>query len=469
MLDTVCEKEIKKIKGDFRSLKLYDCTTNNLIDVFEKNPYMEDKLNRVNNKLGQISQKDRVILVGDFESTECLRKHSVLAKFNLIKILNNIVSEETIQNNVIIKLKKSDFLDSDVIVISEFKYQNAILKLFDELKLNKKIIVLYDKEDQSPFFCAYNNYSPEFDYLEVTELKSKYTYNEAVLEIEKKLAEVNENSDYFVTSIFRKKVDDSSYSKFYEINKEYNNKVSIIIQGPICYKDNFTYETIKLYKKIYNQSNIILSTWKNEELNYKFEEFKKLDIDIVLSDVPEFGGYFNDIYQLKSTYEGLKLAVDKDVKYAIKTRTDFRFCSPMNFILLIKLIERYSIGDNNRNQNNRLVIFPPFFKPYYISDFFMFGELNDMLKFWSTEIPFLKEDEERSAEIKYCKRFEDYVGVKQIDSVEEYIELICDNYIVVDNSMLDYIWFKYNHIENSRVNMYDKLNYTFWLANQKMF
>ena len=71
----------------------------------------------------------------------------------------------------------------------------------------------------------------------------------------------NEDKDYFL-HITRKKF--FHKNRFNQKNKKNDkNKISIIIQGPIIRKNNFTLNTIDLYLENCS-SQIILSTWENE-------------------------------------------------------------------------------------------------------------------------------------------------------------------------------------------------------------
>ena len=45
-------------------------------------------------------------------------------------------------------------------------------------------------------------------------------------------------------------------------------KIAIVMQGPILKEDDFTFETLKLYSKIFSQHHIIFSTWEDEELSH---------------------------------------------------------------------------------------------------------------------------------------------------------------------------------------------------------
>ena len=46
-----------------------------------------------------------------------------------------------------------------------------------------------------------------------------------------------------------------------------NEKIAIIIQGPIKEKFNFLKNTLDIYKKIFKNSLIIISTWENENID----------------------------------------------------------------------------------------------------------------------------------------------------------------------------------------------------------
>ncbi len=119
------------------------------------------------------------------------------------------------------------------------------------------------------------------------------------------LCRLCKEKEYIFTYHVRpKKADD------YEIDRVdlmLDKKVCIILQGNICYKYNFTYETIKLYKKMYPNSIIILSTWNNEKKEL-VNEIKELGVYVIESELPTNNGHSNINYQLKSTIEAIKFA-----------------------------------------------------------------------------------------------------------------------------------------------------------------
>ena len=96
-----------------------------------------------------------------------------------------------------------------------------------------------------------------------------------------------------LASSFFKTTDKKNYTSFFKRPKkakDYNinstdasisSKIAIIIQGPVLDNSNFIYETIKIYKKTFPKSLIILSTWDDEI--EKLKEIKKLQIKLILS------------------------------------------------------------------------------------------------------------------------------------------------------------------------------------------
>ena len=64
---------------------------------------------------------------------------------------------------------------------------------------------------------------------------------------------------------------------------EISEKFAVIIQGPIQENNEFLKQTIKIYKKIFKNSLIIVSTWESEDKQV-IEELKSENIHIILTD-----------------------------------------------------------------------------------------------------------------------------------------------------------------------------------------
>ena len=124
------------------------------------------------------------------------------------------------------------------------------------------------------------------------------------------------DTTYYYTFNYRDKF-------FKERNCKIQNKISIIIQGPILRKDNFTINTINLYLK-HCKSTIILSTWKDNLSKKEILRLKKKGVKIIINELPNLAGPGNINFQLKTTSEALKLSAKLGNKFSIKTRTDCR-------------------------------------------------------------------------------------------------------------------------------------------------
>ena len=182
----------------------------------------------------------------------------------------------------------------------------------------------------------------------------------------------------------------------------------IVIQGPIVKENDFTLETCKIYKKIFNNSEtIILSTWDTEDKKY-LKNFEAIGVKVLLSKAPDFAGRANLNYQILSTMKGLEEGEKLGCEYAIKTRTDQRFYSTNLSRDLFNLLKIYPPSPNY-NMHSRLVAlsFNSFKYRYYgISDMFLFGNTQDMLKYWNSPLD--------------TKKYEEYKTIKQKDLWQQY-------------------------------------------------
>lgn len=238
----------------------------------------------------------------------------------------------------------------------------------------------------------------------------------------------------------------------FEIDKVKNESVAIIIQGNICYDNNFTVETIKLYKKLYPKCLIVLSTWDNENLKI-INDIKKLGVCVVESSIPNVSGHGNLNYQLISTMAGVKIAKEKNVQYILKTRTDQRLCSSMNITYMLNLLKLFPlklpldcIGRivvcSNGTFSNRL---------YNVSDMVLFGRTLDIANYFSapldnrSRIDYSQEDfinysRNRPGEIYIATHYIESLGfnLKWTKSDSDYY--LKELFIVVDSEALDWVW-----------------------------
>lgn len=254
----------------------------------------------------------------------------------------------------------------------------------------------------------------------------------------------------------------------------------IVIQGPIVKENDFTLETCKIYKKIFNNSEtIILSTWDTEDKKY-LKNFEAIGVKVLLSKAPDFAGRTNLNYQILSTMKGLKEGEKLGCEYAIKTRTDQRFYSTNLSRDLFNLLKIYPPSPNY-NMHSRLVAlsFNSFKYRYYgISDMFLFGNTQDMLKYWNSPLDTKKYEEYKTIKQKdlwqqYCS--ETYIALhflKNIGVTPEYTlkhtwKIYKDLFIFIDKEILDMYWPKYTNLNSRwrlfRPNMLEEMRHSDWL------
>lgn len=250
----------------------------------------------------------------------------------------------------------------------------------------------------------------------------------------------------------------------------------IVIQGPIVKENDFTLETCKIYKKIFNNSEtIILSTWDTEDKKY-LKNFEAIGVKVLLSKAPDFAGRANLNYQILSTMKGLKEGEKLGCEYAIKTRTDQRFYSTNLSRDLFNLLKIYPPSPNY-NMHSRLVAlsFNSFKYRYYgISDMFLFGNTQDMLKYWNSPLDTkYKTIKQKDLWQQYCS--ETYIALhflKNIGVTPEYTlkhtwKIYKDLFIFIDKEILDMYWPKYTNLNSRwrlfRPNMLEEMRHSDWL------
>lgn len=248
---------------------------------------------------------------------------------------------------------------------------------------------------------------------------------------------------------------------------EKQDELAIVIQGPIINKDEFTVESINLYKKIFPDALIILSTWQNSNKN-TLDHIDSLGIKVLLNEKPSDPGFFNVNMQLITTLEGIKYAKAYGSKYILKTRTDQRihrhdlFCFFKNLQRLFPPIDGWQL--------QRLII-SSFgtckYRLYGVTDFFMFGCVEDMIKYWSAP-PFsigigrISSECDSSDKIPIVSGVpvagEIYIMVNYLIRINQKLEWTLDHYwkmlkqyfIVIDGIAIDIYWNKYFRMNEYR-------------------
>lgn len=165
---------------------------------------------------------------------------------------------------------------------------------------------------------------------------------------------------------------------------------AIILQGLVEMRDEFTFETIKLYKKLFPGSIIIVSTWDYTDLSL-IHKMESWGCEVVLNkDIP-ICGLDNVNYQICTTLAGLRRAKELGAKFALKNRSDLRIYREFAFEYLKSLVEINSLPvDNIYGLKGRIVTqagnWGQMFNPMWLQDFLYFGYTDDLINLF--DIPY---------------------------------------------------------------------------------
>lgn len=243
---------------------------------------------------------------------------------------------------------------------------------------------------------------------------------------------------------------------------EQSHSFAIVLQGPICIKDEMTYNTVRFYKQTYPYANIIISTWVDEaEENVK--RLAELGAVIVRNEKPSNNGFWNVNYQIVSSLAGIKKAQELGCEFAVKTRTDQRVCKPFIFDTMLSTIQLFpSVSEKQRGRVVTLGICSGgMFIPYDTSDFVFLGYTEDLFQLFSIpldqrifEYNYKKNVQQLTrrqiSELKipevyilkhYCN---DILGLSCKDTVESYWYVVRNYLICYGMKDVDLMWDKYN-------------------------
>lgn len=161
--------------------------------------------------------------------------------------------------------------------------------------------------------------------------------------------------------------------------------VGIVIQGPLVHKFNFTLETIRLYRSLNPNAELVISTWVGLEASF-LQECNRLGVHVVENEPLADPHYGNLNRQQLTTLAGLSKLRELGVSYAIKTRTDQRIYNP-HFVNELRVAERFFPPLKFESKSNKSRIFLTYqnsFRDRYLSgsDFLQFGLTNELIDLW---------------------------------------------------------------------------------------
>jgi len=245
-----------------------------------------------------------------------------------------------------------------------------------------------------------------------------------------------------------------------------NSDSAILVQGPIDQSNDFTFQTLKMYRGLYSKSPIILSTWDDENKE-SIQNIKKLDVEVVLSKKPPsltFGesAWKNVDLQIITAKTGISAIKKMGVDYCLKTRTDQRFYKPDLLSYFINLINTFPI-EKELLQKKRLVassFATPKYRIYGLTDMMMFGAIDDIENYWNVEnyssgIYSYCVDEEQDlppiisgtlvgAEVYFMSSYLTRIGEKLDWNLDHYWSMLKKYFVIIDSPSLDFYWNKYN-------------------------
>jgi hypothetical protein len=248
-------------------------------------------------------------------------------------------------------------------------------------------------------------------------------------------------------------------------------RTTIVMQGPIDRKSDFTMRTVLHYLNLYENTNIVLSTWEDENLDVFTEVLAnplfKSKLTIVQSHKPKYAGISNINMQIVSTQAGIRHATKNPTKYLLKVRTDQCMFSKLSLHYLESLVEMYPSRDGgSRIASSSQATF--LLRPYGLSDMITFGEFKNVSNYWDVELderqtsdlPFLEANTLRKeaingvCEIYLAKRYLESKGIEIDNTLLQSLEAYRDHFLIADNQILDLVWNKYSF----RKNKYSHLN-----------
>lgn len=279
--------------------------------------------------------------------------------------------------------------------------------------------------------------------------------------------------EYFITSHLRPKK--ASRINIWQDELKNELKCAVIIQGPIYKKDNFTLETVRLYKKTFSLADIIVSTWDTEDKSY-IEKIKAEKVKIILNEEPKIPGPSHINYQIKSSSAGVALAKELGAEYVLKTRTDQRIYGINVLEYFCNLLKNFPLKGGYKQKERIIGISMNTFKYrlYDLSDMVIFGKLEDMELFWSA-MPDIrsyapKQDitQGEFSRMRICEMYLTTEFLKNIGrelkwTLKDSWQAMADHFIVVDQTSIDLYWHKYNKHKEFRY-----LKYGAILNNREM-
>jgi hypothetical protein len=245
------------------------------------------------------------------------------------------------------------------------------------------------------------------------------------------------------------------------VTAEPPGRIALVIQGPILEADDFTFQTVRYYRRVCPDMTVILSTWEDGPADV-IHRCREAGADVVLSQAPAIPGLVNVNYQTTSTRAGIRRANELKAQFVAKTRSDQRLYGVHCLYGLPAMLSAFPVKAES-GQVARLVTssFPTTkYLPFHASDQFMFGAIPDMLTYWS---PPTHPSTQSRLEVRQQLLREETIEGKSRWFIERYLmteflrsmqenppftirawwHVLADRFMVIECSQLDIYWGKY--------------------------
>lgn len=213
---------------------------------------------------------------------------------------------------------------------------------------------------------------------------------------------------------------------------------AIVMQGPVIHDAQFTLETLMLYRHHFPDAMLILSTWTIPVTLEK--KLMKLHVHVIQNTPPKKAGRTNVNRQIVSTCRGIVAAKEMKVEYVVKTRTDQRMYHPGFVTYLFNMLHVF-----HENAERLICCSLGTFKHrlYGVSDMFMFGHVDEMLKYWDAPLDEDISPQSIHAESYLCRAYLVNISWLVKNTLRDWFDVLSQKFMVIDQEVLQLYWHKY--------------------------
>lgn len=246
------------------------------------------------------------------------------------------------------------------------------------------------------------------------------------------------------------------------------NSVGVVLQGALAAADDFTLDTVRIYRRHFPEATIIVSTWEGQDAAL-VARLRDAGAEVLLNPKPAYAGISNVNLQLASAAAGVRRSAELGMRYTMKSRTDQRCYAPNALQFLCEMVNAFPVRPGFA-QAGRVVV-PSLdtfkYRLYGASDQLTFGLTGDMVAYWSAP-----PDPRRAEDVPQTRTWGEYAKLNIVEAyiVTEYLRRVgrpvawtlrdswqafADHFCVVDDEALDLFWPKYERRAEHRLLTYD--------------